>query len=216
MFTSLSPEIKHAIFCSLPDVASLEALVLTCSSFYHTFLTAQSLVLKEIMRSQISADVISLAVVVSKSCDLRPWSRAGVLDFLSHFLEHRAPIMWTLPRALHVSHLHSHIKFFAAEFAATKLAGEAQSRPSISETHRIERTFYVFELYCNLFRARKPANKDRFSAEEQRDLFFAKFAPWENEQLACVHDYLFDRLSVGTYRYEEIAKSLDADETSLQ
>lgn len=198
-FTSLLPEIKHAIFCSLPDVASLKALILTCSSFYHTFLNAQSLVLKEIIRSQISGDVISLAVVVSRSCDLQPWSRAGVLDFLIHFLDFRAPILWTFPRALHVSELHSHIKFFVADFAATKLAGETQLGLSVYETLRIERTFYIFELYCNLFRSYQPANKDRFSAEEQRDLFFAKFAPWENEQLACVHDYLFGRLSIGTY-----------------
>jgi len=124
-FPSLLPEIKHAIFCSLPDVASLKALILTCSSFYYTFLNTQSLVLKEIIRNQISADMISLAFVLSRSCDLRPWSRAGVLDFLSHFPGYRAPILWTLPRALLVSELHSHIKFFAADFAATKLAGEA-------------------------------------------------------------------------------------------
>lgn len=33
--------------------------------------------------------------------------------------------------------------------------------------------------------------------KEQLDIFLIKFAPWECEQLGCVLDYLFDRLSIG-------------------
>jgi hypothetical protein len=34
---------------------------------------------------------------------------------------------------------------------------------------------------------------------EQLEEFFMDFAPWENEQLACVHDYLVRVISPGWY-----------------
>ncbi len=181
-FTSLPPEITQAIFCSLPDVASLKSLVLSHSSLYHVYLDAESLVLGEILRRQIGSEMISFATVLSKSYNLRPWSREGVLDILSRIHEHEAPILWTLPQALCVSQLHSHVEFFVAGFAAAKLADKTQKELSSNDILRITRSFYLFELYCNLFRARKSAKMGRFSAEEQRDLFFSRFAPWENEQ----------------------------------
>jgi len=58
---------------------------------------------------------------------------------------------------------------------------------------------------------------------EQRYLFFAKFTPCENEQLACVHVYLYRRLSLAFNEvtdhdvlWEEIpiGVSLDREETS--
>lgn len=200
-FTSLPPEIKQAIFCSLPDVASLKSLVLSHSSFYHVYLDAESLILGEILRRQIGSDMITLATVLSKSYNLRPWSKAGVLEFLSRLLEHEAPISWTLPQALFISQLHGHVEFFVAGFAAAKLADKTQKDLSRNEKFRITRSLYLFELYCNLFRARKSAKADRFSAEEQRGLFFTRFAPWENEQLGCIHDYLFEQFSIGMYPY---------------
>lgn len=199
--TSLPPEITQAIFCCLPDVASLKSLVLSHSSLYHVYLDAESLVLGEILRRQIGSEMISFATVLSKSYNLRPWSKAGVLDILSRLHEREAPMLWTLPQALCVSQFHTHVEFFVAGFAVAKLADETPKELSSHEKLRITRSFYLFELYCNLFRARKSVKTDRFSAEEQRDLFFTRFAPWENEQLGCIHDYLFEQFCIGTYPY---------------
>lgn len=58
---------------------------------------------------------------------------------------------------------------------------------------RIQRAFYRFEVYCNLFQ-----NPERFDFREQRDIFFLKFSDWENEQLACMYDYLFRVICPGT------------------
>lgn len=70
--------------------------------------------------------------------------------------------------------------------------------PSHAEMNRIERSFLRFELYCNLFAMQSPSQEsaERFSQEEQRDIYFKHYVSWENEQLACVHDYLFRRLSI--------------------
>ena len=59
--------------------------------------------------------------------------------------------------------------------------------------YRIERSFYTFEIYCSLF----GKSRSRLSLNDQLDLFFNRFAPWENEQLACVHDFLLDELKPG-------------------
>lgn len=207
-FTSLPVEMKQAILSTAPDVASLKSLVSSCSCFYHCFCGAESSILHNILRRQIGPDLMPLAAIVSESYRLRPWTKEGALDVLSQLFEHRALASWTLPGASYVSQLHGHVEFFVADFVATKLSNETQTKPSESEVHRIRRTFYLFELYCTLFRAR-PSKKNRFSKDDLRDLFFKKFAPWENEQLSCIHDYLFEQLSVGTYPQTFIVQSLD-------
>ncbi|MCJ1402995.1 hypothetical protein MMC11_006217 [Xylographa trunciseda] len=115
---------------------------------------------------------------------------------------------WTLPDTLAIGNLYTQIQFFVADFASCGFAKQGFgtiNAPSYlgpfssTERRRIERAFYRFELYCNLFRERKYGD-DRFSPEEQRDIFFASYTPWENEQLACIHDYLFDRLSIRAFR----------------
>lgn len=32
---------------------------------------------------------------------------------------------------------------------------------------------------------------------DQREAYLAHFAPWENEQLACIHDYLLEIIAPG-------------------
>lgn len=102
--------------------------------------------------------------------------------------------------------MHQHIKYFADDYIRCTLleypvAGAenaSPTSPSPSERHRIEGTFYRFELYCNLFRQERSRVDNYFESEEQRDIFFERFSPWENEQLACVHDYLMHKITPGT------------------
>lgn len=99
--------------------------------------------------------------------------------------------------ALHAMILHKTIKKLATRYASQALAllyaEELLKTPGLSfhpsETYRIERTFYVFELYCSLF------GHFQWSCKDQLDLFFKRFAPWENEQLACIHDFLLDEMT---------------------
>lgn len=71
--------------------------------------------------------------------------------------------------------------------------------PSHLETRRIQCSFYLFELYCNLF---GKASNLSFGSDDwaysPHDLF-SNFAPWELEQLACVNDYLMRRMRNGKY-----------------
>lgn len=98
--------------------------------------------------------------------------------------------------------VHSCVEFFAAEFASFALSKnpvprDSNAAPSCTETLRIKRNLYRFELYCNLFR--KPSydrmlRDDRdclvqpspFGTQEQREIFLKMFSPWKSEQLGCI------------------------------
>lgn len=84
-----------------------------------------------------------------------------------------------------MSNLNSCVEHFAAGFVAEILNQHSafacieapQACPlSRNEITRIQRTFYRFEVYCNLFR-----DLELSKVREQRDLFFFKFSHWENE-----------------------------------
>jgi len=118
---------------------------------------------------------------------------------LAHLRTDQAPCPWTISKALSISEFHRHVHFFAADFASSALATTPQAQATPKELCRIQRTLYRFELYCNSVGRSNACEFEYFSEEEQRGYFFARFPPWENEQLACVHDYLFEQLSLRMY-----------------
>ena len=213
--TSLTPELKCAIFTSLPDVTSAKSLALTSSSFYYTFLDAQSLILTQVLQNEITTDLLHGAIAAYKAAKIPVWTKQAVEEFLDEYFGNSVTLeahRWNLSEALHMSKIHSCVEFFATEFASFALSKNrtiqgSNAAPSFTELIRIKRVLYRFELYCSLFR--KPGS-DRmvrgerncliqaspFKAQEQRGLFFDMFSPWENEQLGCIHDYLIEEITV--------------------
>lgn len=66
-------------------------------------------------------------------------------------------IPWTPRSALNASQLYGNCLFFAERFSREMLHGYDselhEPPPSSTEQHRILRTFYLFEIYCELFRS---------------------------------------------------------------
>ena len=212
----LPVELKLTLFYALSDVDTLIALSHTSSSFYKGFKESQSLIVATVLSKEIHPDVLPSAVAVWEASRIKPWSKSRVQRFLETYSDSVAPpsrSTWTLSEASEISSLYGHVQYFAADFCASILpvhpisgAQDAiYSPPSLSETCRIECTLYRFELYCTLFRRQSMRQKDddRFSIAEQQSLYFEKFKPWQNEQLACIHDYLYKKLSVP---YDEMAE----------
>ncbi len=196
-------ELRQGLLAALSDVSSLRSAVLSCSSLYHAFLGAEELITTQVVENQLGSDVLPEAVAALKSSRLQPWTRQGVVDFVDHHLHSRmSPLdSWTLSEALPLGNLHSSVERFASEFIAEMLNVSSEfayidAPPgwpvSRQEMNRVQRAFYRFEVYCNLFR-----NPRVFEASEIGDLFFFKWSHWENEQLACVHDYLFRAVCPG-------------------
>lgn len=111
---------------------------------------------------------------------------------------------WNVRDAVAVSGLHDTVELFSSGFAslalcANPVTGLDEASPlslSLSESNRIKRAFYRFELFYNIFRKLGISRRARATRGHPQSLFFSACAPWENEQLTCVRDYRADRVSL--------------------
>ena len=115
---------------ALPDVESLKWLVLACSSFYHAFRDAESLITVRVLLNEVPLDVLPEAVAVLESTRNGSWTRQGIIDFSSQHLDRRMPPpqSWTLADALPISKLYSHVHYFATDFVCKCLGIQALER----------------------------------------------------------------------------------------
>lgn len=204
----LPTEIWLMIFRAIPDIPTLKALAFISSALRKIFITNASSISFAVLSNEIPAAILPEAVAAWSSSNVKPWSKLGVRDFLEQYHADRETLVgqsWTISKAREVSQLHQRCRFFAAEFVESVFPTNPTFgtpipafSPSRLELNRIERTFHRFELYCNLFRIQFESQEEaqRFSVAEQQEIYFKHYACWETEQLACVYDYLFRRLSV--------------------
>ncbi len=198
------------IFSALPNASTLRSLVLTCSSFYRTFLDAETLIINAVLHTHIGSDLIFDAIVVSKYTTLEPDGSSDAATELLQLYAKQAltclsPV-WKLRDALAIGSLHETIEIFSKDFASLALfinpvTGIEDASPfplSLLESNRVKRTFYRYELFCNMSREREGVENAQAASQNPRNvsLFFSMCAPWEYEQLACVRDYLSERLSL--------------------
>ncbi|MCJ1397811.1 hypothetical protein MMC11_001007 [Xylographa trunciseda] len=64
---------------------------------------------------------------------------------------------------------------------------------SITERGRLQRAFFNLELYSRLFHS-EPNQASEFNAIEQSCLFLSRMPSWQITEIACIHEYLLDRL----------------------
>ncbi|KAL9611294.1 MAG: hypothetical protein Q9167_004058 [Letrouitia subvulpina] len=207
---SLEIDIKIIIFTSLHDLSDLKSLNQTSTSFYKAFVSAKRFIIQKVVTNRLDPKLFREVSALARSLRIRAWSREAVLEILDIYFNSQPNITsveWDLSTALDIYQLHMLVADFSADFASTALAkdcitnqnGDSGPVANISELRRFERNYWKFELYCNLFRDRTSKyahiKQDRFSPEEQKLIFFDHFAAYENEQLGCVHDYLWDQVS---------------------
>lgn len=75
---------------------------------------------------------------------------------------------------------------------------------SDGEKVRVEHCFYRFEIFCKVFCA-APASSARLG-EERVIQYLNHFAPWENEQFACIRDFMTKVLRSDMYHPGIITK----------
>lgn len=191
----LSAELVRMVLSAAPDVESLRAAVVSCPLFYRAFLEAEASVTEQVLLNQIDASVLPDARLAFES-------REGIVDFTTaQSLRERStlPQTWSLRDALRLGRLHPHVEKFANVFAWESLTKSPLNQSKLISTRpeicRMQRALYRFETYFNLFR--DPPDVPSSTLEEQRRLFFANYAPWENEQLGCIHDFLVRVISPG-------------------
>lgn len=169
--------------------------------------------MERVLSNEMGSELMREAYMVLESSRLKnSWSKKAVEDFLRRqklIITDATTILlrpWTLSGGIYVDRIYQHVCYFAADFASSALsemfplkssANNGLTQPSASEIYRMKRTFFRFELYCNLFRKYTTASEKRFTPKEQMELFLKQFPPWEVEQLVCVRDYLLRYIADG-------------------
>lgn len=112
-----------------------------------------------------------------------------------------------MAKALGIARLCDAVNYFASDCAEEglrighqrySLQMSQEPRPSRLETLRVQRAFCRLELYTCLFTRSDPPSTGEIADEQKRSIFWDKYAPWENEQVACVLDYFYRRLTDST------------------
>ncbi|KAK8003237.1 FAD-linked oxidoreductase ZEB1 [Apiospora arundinis] len=211
----LSVELVRLVLSALPDVASLQATVLSCPLFYKVFLGAKVVIIAQVLFHQMDPSILHDAIAAYESSRLRlngiyneessSKDKDGLRSFIDQNIRLRPdmPPFWSLQQVLRVTRLHGLVCEIATKFVNDVAAGSPLNQTGfISVTHqercRIERALYRFEIYCNLFRTLLGMPRGSIVERavlrqdpEELKIFFTSFPPWEAEQLACIPDFLF-------------------------
>lgn len=207
-FLSLTIELKQAIFSELADISRLKSLILTCSSYFHAFLNAKSLIINSVLQTHIGSDLIYDAIIVWKSRKITAYHDDAANEILDSYVKRNLPITCMLQTlrlrdAEDIGGLHDQIEDFSSSFVSsalgtsivTGLENPCPSSLSLLECTRIKRIFYRFELLCNTIGQRYRSSIAHIKGEELLTNFFSVYQPWENEQLGCIQEHFYDRLS---------------------
>ena len=198
----LPVEMFGAILSMLDDLPSLLSTILTTRAFNSAFLEGKHTILSRVLIKHVGADIIfdALAAIEAEATATTRaslFTSEGIQAFCAeHFRIGRpVPPFNDLGKAIAVAKLSATVKAFTARFAqwVAATSPEGMSTLTVTERARVERAFYLFETFCNLFR-----NRHRRSGESVgRFHFFSTFCPWELEQLGCIHDFLFQQVQSG-------------------
>ncbi|KAA6412169.1 MAG: hypothetical protein FRX48_04320 [Lasallia pustulata] len=135
-------------------------------------------------------------------------SPVEVYAFLAKYKARRhaePPPSLPLPVSIELICFHKKIiRYFAKHFASSLLAVHPLSRdsalcyvpPSSTETRRIHRALYRFELYYRLFAGSRWEAAEWLGFPAPTINFLSLYPPWEVEELHCVHDFLYRRFLV--------------------
>ncbi|KAG8528256.1 uncharacterized protein KY384_007173 [Bacidia gigantensis] len=206
---SLPVELKVLISRQFDDASDVRSLALTNRATYLAFIGSESHIVKATFQNQTNPDVLHDVLAVALTMQTKKWSRDVRLEILRKYFSGNPLIhttKWTLSNFFSIQRLRKQIQFFVLDFALSALSEDPSTRdedilpkePTMWESIRLERTFWRFELYCNLFGFRGLRDGDlpeRLNVNERSVMFFNKFAAYENEQLGCVRDYLIERIS---------------------
>lgn len=197
---SLPLHLVSDILRMLDNVSNLPNALLSHPHFYAAYLDTPSLPL-DILRAQISPDLLPVAITAYKS---EKSQRVGNVEtFLRECSVDGGRLQLSLAQALQVGRLDDALSELRGMFVQASLGrlygGDGAFKISATETFRISRALYRFQIYRNLFLDREV---DMFSGEsesntDEKSMFFDMHSPWVNEQMACVYDYVETQLTGG-------------------
>lgn len=202
---TLPIELRQEIFFRIHDTRDLKAVALSCRSLQLAYNNAKRLIDNRVLRNEVALDILPELFATLCSGELQDRSYPSVERFLDKHFNTRLSLATQFESRdvfalAQFNRIVTHYALDLCRKAFHQLPGDLTDRPappSNSEITRIKRAIATFQLYCNLFPGYPGSDKERpldrvasIDLTLQRDIFFSRFSAWENEQLACVYDYM--------------------------
>ncbi|KKA20670.1 hypothetical protein T310_5286 [Rasamsonia emersonii CBS 393.64] len=220
MHPSASPVLKLpvelilAILLVLPDISTLQSIVLAHSWFYLVFRENRDAIITHLLTTLVSAELLPQALAVRESSRVQSWTDDKVARVLARFRDDRRIVRLlglSLADALAIESLHRCVCSFVDKFASAALSvhpfterPETPSPLSVSEWRHVAGAFYRAELCTNLLRPRDGQesvlgddSKVAFpysGVPGVKDVLLRHFHIWEIEQLGCVGEFVYREL----------------------
>lgn len=214
-FESLPLEVCQAILSAIPDLKTLQAAIQTGHCLYSAFMDARKHITTNVLEHHIDPEFMYDAVMTEMTLWKKdPFTDEGLLAFVEEYKARdqelfHSVFQGTILQAVRLAQFHDVVEFFITDFASSTLqhkeagTGVPQNRLlSWRERHRIGRSLYRFEVFCNIFTDNElyshpngPKAREKIIPDDYE--YYNFFVPWENEQLACIRDYLFKTITPG-------------------
>ncbi|KAI0112211.1 hypothetical protein GGR51DRAFT_568997 [Nemania sp. FL0031] len=186
LINRLPPEIAFKILSALPDIRSLQAVVLSCRTFYSAFSGIKDSIANNVLLNQVDIDVLPEAITMSAAkSTLLPSFEDGrereqaISNFIRQNVAQRPkpPQIWPLDRSLRIGRFHSCVEQWAMRYIAHVPAADEKCT---------QRALYLFETYWTLFRKMEENRK----LSQQKRQFFPSLSREIAIYLVGVEDFI--------------------------
>lgn len=223
---TLPNEPKLAIMQRLPSLDVLHELTLASKSFHDFRSQNNPVVLPFVLRNELGPILFDEAYWVSQASQTNLFQNdysQQVTSFLRKRVDYKPgsllPSNVSSNTFVEMSTLYRKITFLFQDFYAwttedsTPMHCSQTLRLSLSQNEvlRIARAFYRLGIFCILFRHRRIGGLDSDAHEQYESTrrrayrLFSFWNAWENEEIACVRDYIFARLAIVFARIQQAA-----------
>ncbi|KAL7955679.1 hypothetical protein V8C34DRAFT_290729 [Trichoderma compactum] len=237
----LPPELLRLILTSFDSLHDLYLFIKASPECFRIYRVTPELILSSVLKRAIHPDALHHALAVA-NVEEQVFTDREEDDRLWRFLDgyfQRDPALFEFPQKMHdiislaklnnmvSSHVNDYTRRTLHALYESEKAQQdphhreapischavRQTRLSATEQARIQRAFFRYELYSRCFPG-SPITPDEsiYAADDQFNHFIQQMAPWEVEELSCLHEYLWVQVSrvFGEIEEEVVAKVLDA------
>lgn len=194
----LPAELLSHILCKLNDLPALLSAIQASRTLHDTFVAAKHTILSKVLIRHVGASLMRVALMAVESSAESHDVPGTAAD------HHHAPklTLLELDQVLAINKLNAAVDAFAQRFVQYTAYNQPAldegppPLPTEKEMSRIKRTFHYLEIFRNRF---SDSLDPRVLLEEKMSVFLSSLAPWEVEQLGCIHDFLFHQIKPGRY-----------------
>ncbi|KAI7767376.1 hypothetical protein LZL87_010704 [Fusarium oxysporum] len=183
-FERLPLDILHHVLLAIGSISDLSALIRASPVIYRYYLQRPTFRLYHCLKCEFRLGIVdACSVHLSNAADFRPSrTKENVLQFLETYDVQRREHYKTKSILLDKNQIIPAITFHAKILSTT-------------ETSRILRAFYRYQLFYNLFGVDVQSKHGIGTGEEKLEEYLDKFQPCEIEEILCVNAFIEDKYS---------------------